>query len=369
MTKLLMISGNSAADILSGVRGAFYNTLGELYKYWDRIDIICTGKNNTDPGCVFGNVFIHPSPWHKIFQPFWIKKCGNKLAREHYYNLMTVQEYPPFYNGFGTWLLWRKNKIPYVLQIFHVPGYPKSAGIKESFYRWLAKKFIARDAKNVAAVQVMNKTQTPKFLITAGVPENKIVFLNAIYLDLETFKPLGLEKKYDVIFVGRLADNKGIDLFLDSVRLSGVNAVVVGRGPEEKKVESFIKKYNLGGRIKYAGWVKDSKEVAELINESKILAVTSFNEGGPRVALEAMACGVPVISTKVGLMKDIVSNGENGWLVGWDAQEIAETIKKAISDEELLPKMAAECVKTATAYEKKEAIAKFVDGLKQYMRP
>ena len=77
MLKILMISGDRA--LAEGRRGAFYNTLEEFHKYWDRVDIICPKSTaNRQPPTInlFGNVFVHPSPWPLIFQPFWILKEG-----------------------------------------------------------------------------------------------------------------------------------------------------------------------------------------------------------------------------------------------------------------------------------------------------
>jgi glycosyltransferase involved in cell wall biosynthesis len=56
-------------------------------------------------------------------------------------------------------------------------------------------------------------------------------------------------------------------------------------------------------------------------------------EGGPRVTVEAMACGVPVISTPVGMMRELVRDGENGLLFQWDAAELAAKIRLLLDDE------------------------------------
>src|SRR3989344_256118 len=113
MTKLLMITGlGSVKDLVSEKQGAFYYTLEEFSKYWDRIDIISPKVKGCDSGVknIFGNVYIHISSWPLIFHPMWFLKKGAEIYREQKFNLMTVQEFPPFYNGIGARFL--LNLIP-----------------------------------------------------------------------------------------------------------------------------------------------------------------------------------------------------------------------------------------------------------------
>src|SRR3989344_1584254 len=188
--KLLMITGlGSAKDIASGKKGAFYNTLEEFHKYWTRIDIICPCIDNCKidnslkiENCelkIFDNVYIHISPWPLIFHPFWFLKKGLEVYKDQKFDLMTVHEFPPFYNGIGARLLWQRIRVPYVLEIFHVPGHPKPAGLKEKIYKNLVRFFIRYDAAKAKAVRVMNRDQVPAFLIKSGIPENKIKYIPA----------------------------------------------------------------------------------------------------------------------------------------------------------------------------------------------
>ena len=61
------------------------------------------------------------------------------------------------------------------------------------------------------AVRVVNLTQVSEFLIKAGVPKEKILYIPSLYIDLDIFKPMNLPKEYDLIFIGRLEKNKGLD--------------------------------------------------------------------------------------------------------------------------------------------------------------
>ena len=109
MPKLLMITGlGSAKDLASGKKGAFYNTLEEFHKYWDRVDIICPRVDEKlKVQSLFGNVYLHISPWPLFFQPLFFIRKILELHKKINFDLMTVHEFPPFYNGIGARLLWQ----------------------------------------------------------------------------------------------------------------------------------------------------------------------------------------------------------------------------------------------------------------------
>lgn len=374
--KLLMITGlGSAKDLASGKKGAFYNTLEEFHKYWERIDIIAPRdkRQETREKILFGNVFIHISPWPLIFHPFWFLKKGFEIYKEQKFNFMTVHEFPPFYNGIGARLLWQKTGVPYLLEIFHVPGYPRAASLKEIIYRTLLRLFIKFDASKAKAVRVMNLKQVPDFLTQAGVPKNKLSYLPAIYIDLDVFKPMFAEgrsvvvreKEYDLIFIGRLEKNKGIELLLRAIEFSisnlqfSMKCLIVGHGPLLASLNSEVKSLKLENNVIFHGWAKDSSEIAELINKSKVLVMPSYNEGGPRVVLEAMACGVPVLATPVGIVPDVIKSGESGEIIDWNSGDIAQKAKKLLNDPVLYEKYSRVGLELAKQFEKKAAIKNY----------
>ncbi len=391
MVKLLMITGRgSAVDLASGKRGAFYNTLEEFHKYWERIDIIIPrtrgpaslhphgaqllfarhgGPPVESPLVLFDNVFIHSSPWFLIFQPFWILKKGKEIHEEQKFDLMTVHEYPPFYNGIAARLIWNKIKVPYILEIFHIPGYPKAANLKERIYRSLFYLFIGYDCWKAKAVRVMNN-QVAEKLANLGVPKSKIKLIPAVYIDLDIFKPMNLEKKYDLIFVGRLARNKGINLLLGvvsklKIKNPNFKLLIVGNGPLLDSLKLKIENLRLQNNVLLYGWAKDSQEIARLLNESKILVMPSYNEGGPRVVVEAMACGVPVLATPVGIVPDIIKNSESGVIINWDSGDIVLKVKKLLNDIDLYNRYGANGIETAKQFEKKSAIKNYAEKLKE----
>ncbi|HXK40859.1 MAG TPA: glycosyltransferase family 4 protein [Candidatus Paceibacterota bacterium] len=397
MAKLLMITGlGSAADLASGKKGAFYNTLEEFHKYWERIDIIAPrivrdvgndgdvgneqfqqakrSNKRSDPTTqtqnLFGNVYVHISPWPLIFHPFWFLKKGLEIYKEQKFDLMTVHEFPPFYNGIGARLLRQKIKVPYILEIFHIPGHPRAASIKEVIYKFLFKLFIGFDASKAKAARVMNQKQVPDFLIKAGVPKEKIIYIPAIYVDLDIFRPMNLPKEYDLIFVGRLEKNKGINLLLETAsklkaQILNFKMIIVGSGPLKESLKFKIKNLKLQDNIMLYGWAKDSLEIAELMNKSKILMMPSYNEGGPRVVVEAMACGVPVLATPVGIVPDLLKNGSGGEIIAWEAEDMARKAKGLLDNPERYGECRLNGLETAKQFEKKETIKNYAEKLQK----
>lgn len=371
-----MITGlGSAKDLASGKKGAFYNTLEEFHKYWERIDIIAPRITSHESRIMnlLGNVYIHISPWPIIFHPFWFLKKGLEIYKEQKFDLMTVHEFPPFYNGIGARLLWNRVKVPYVLEIMHIPGYPKAAGFKEIFYRTLMKVFIGYDAQKAKAVRVINKKQTPDFLKKAGIPEHKLVYIPAFYIDLEIFSKKNVEKKYDLVFAARLEKNKGITNLVKAIELvkkqkPDVTLLVIGGGPLKERLKTYVADRGLSDNIIFSGWLETSRDVSVAYNSARIFVSPSLNEGGPRVVLEAMACGLPVITTKVGLMPDIIKDGEDGLFTGWLPEEMAEKISYLMNDKALQDKFSVAGMELVRQFEKRAAIKNYADNLKYLLQ-
>jgi len=388
--KLLMITGDKA--LAQGKKGPFYYMLEEFSKYWERIDIICprvkSSANSADrrqPKIknFHKNVFLHSSSWPLWRQPWFILKKGIEIYKKEKFDLFTVHSYPPFYNDIGGNWLYRKIQVPYILEIMHIIGFPKAGNFKEWFYEILIKFFINWDVKKAKAVRIVNKKQVPEFLKKTGINEKKLKYIPAFYIDLDIFRPQTLNKKYDLVFAGRLVKNKGIFLLLSAIkyikqtksRLArrsnqpsiAINLIIIGAGPLEEKIKRYIKKNKLEKNVEFAGWLPTTKDVAGIYNQSKIMVMPSFNEGGPRVTLEAMACEIPVITSKVGIMIDIIKHEENGLFIDWSVENIAEKILLLLGDEDLRKKIAENGYQTVQQFERKKAIKNYAESYKKLL--
>jgi len=129
-------------------------------------------------------------------------------------------------------------------------------------------------------------------------------------------------KNSDIIkylFLGLIGERKGIyDLMNLIIRDRAIFdfkiEIHIGGNGEVDKIEEIIKDNNLDSIVKFHGWVSGEKK-SELLNMSDVFILPSYNEGLPIAILEAMSYNLPIISTNVGGIPEIIENGVNGFLI------------------------------------------------------
>jgi glycosyltransferase involved in cell wall biosynthesis len=366
---LLMVSGDRS--ILQGKKGAFWYTREGLSKHWDRIDIITPGPfPEENAPIVIGNAYFHPSPDKSLFkQASWIVRKGRQLIAEHHHNVLTVHEYPPFYNGNGARRLSRETGIPHVLEVHHIVGYPKPASWEERVGSMLSRVSLPRFVRKSAATRVVNES-TKKTLVQWGAPAEKIHVVPSFYLDASLLRPdPSVEKTYDVAFCGRLVANKGLMEVLHAIKsLPDVRLLVIGDGPERERATRFIRQSNIDNRVAFVGWLPTQEDVIRALQSAKIFIMNSKSEGGPRVLLEAMACGMPVIATPVGVVPDVIVHGQNGLISMGEPGDLRQKILSLSEEEGLRTRLGTEAQKIVERFERTKLIAAYADFLKTHAR-
>jgi len=87
----------------------------------------------------------------------------------------------------------------------------------------------------------------------------------------------------------------------------------------------------------------------------------SFNEGGPRVTLETMACRVPVLTSRIGIMNDIIKDSVNGIFIDWTVEDITNKIMLLLKDNNLREKIAENGYESVQQFERKKAIKNYAE--------
>jgi glycosyltransferase involved in cell wall biosynthesis len=196
-----------------------------------------------------------------------------------------------------------------------------------------------------------------------------------IGLDVEYFRPaspdhdlrqeLGLPKGHLLIgLISYLRTYKGHEYFIEAARRIAAKRddatfIIVGEGPEEQPIRSRIEQLGLSDRIRMLGFRKDLLNVFRSLD---VFAIPSV-EGDtiPQVLMQALALGIPVVSTTVGSIPDVVIDGETGFVVPpRDASVLADRIETLLVDAGLRTRMG---VQGRSLVESTYSIAKMLDRM------
>lgn len=159
--------------------------------------------------------------------------------------------------------------------------------------------------------------------------KNKITVSYEHFLDLANFKVMSEYncRRKIIGYAGRLSIEKGVLNYLEAIKLIPECVfVIIGDGNLRSEIRTYIDENRMGEKVKLSGWVPHDK-LPDYLNELKLLILPSYTEGLPNILLEAMACGTPVLATKVGAIPDVIIDGETGFLLENNSPEcIAETV-------------------------------------------
>jgi D-inositol-3-phosphate glycosyltransferase len=239
--------------------------------------------------------------------------------------------------------LWR---VPHVI-MFHTLGAVKNAigiGQEDPVLRVAAEKRLVDSCQRIIATTEKGKEELEKYYNAA--PEKISIVPCGVNLDL--FQPvaqsfarqkLGLTDEKVLLFVGRLDPLKGADRLLEAVPYlklyKNLKLLIVGgdesSNVEIEKLQSRCAELNITERVIFKGTVKQT-ELPDYYSAADVCIVPSYYESFGLVALEALACGTPVVSSDVGDVKKIIRQGETGYVVTSNAPDnLADGIARVLS--------------------------------------
>jgi glycosyltransferase involved in cell wall biosynthesis len=371
-----MVSGDR--QVVVGEKGPFWSMQREFSRHFGRIDVLCPKPaREVVTTSIHGNVFFHPAPIERggvsgggaVVR--WIGEEGTRLVREHGARLVVSHDYGTFTNGRGAWRITRATGVPFVSELHHVPGHPVAADAHERVEKLLTRAYVAWAKSRALGFRVVNATEMPALLRAWGVSDDKILVLPSQYLDLDVFTPeasdgVAAGHAQDVIFAGRTVVNKRVDVIIEALgalnRLGRpATALLIGKGPLRPRIESLARAR--GVDVRFLDWVAEPTDLARHYRASRVCVCASTCEGGPRFTVEAMACGVPVVSTAVGIMPDLLTDGAAGRIVGWRFDDLARGLDEVLRDEGTRRALGAEAARRVQRFEYHAALARYAHGL------
>ncbi|WHH58362.1 glycosyltransferase [Petroclostridium sp. X23] len=236
--------------------------------------------------------------------------------------------------------------LPYIVT-FH--GYDASKKLNDPSIRSGYRKELFTKADHFIAVSQNLKNN----LVNAGCPENKITVLSS-GIDVMQFhyqpRTINNNQTVKILTVARFTEKKGIEYliqsFADVVKAKpNTELLIVGQGELKQKLLKQISKLNLNSKAKIVDFMPHD-EIVDIMHKCHIFCLPSITsstgdqEGSPTVLKEAMATGMPVVSTYHSGIPDLVKDGENGFLVPEkDADRLANRLIYLIDHPEIWESM------------------------------
>lgn len=250
---------------------------------------------------------------------------------------------------------------------FPVPQETVQEFVKEAIVAWLAD-FLGRCNHIVVPSSSMRDILEKEY----GIQDRLTVIPTGI--DLQPFKEAdgeivreekGWEDKIILISIGRLAVEKNWRTFLKASAFAmekhpNLHTVIIGGGPEHKRLEKFAQELGVGGRVEFLGELPFS-DIPSYLKAANVFGFASVSETQGLVTMEAMAAGLPVVAVNATGTRDVVEDGVQGLLTENDSRQLGEAFDKIISDTELREKCRREARKKIEALDIKIQAKRLVE--------
>lgn len=220
--------------------------------------------------------------------------------------------------------------------------------------------FAARKAKHIFWV---SKSSYNGYAFHKSLESKSSILYNVI--DIEALKRKmhedSNEYDFDIVYLGRLTYQKNPHRLLNVFRniktkYPKVKIAVIGTGDLEDEIKQRSADFGLSSNVEFLGFKSNPSKI---LHDAKVMIMTSRWEGTPMCALEAMALGVPIVSTPTDGLKDVVSDGVTGFLSDVD-DVLAQRCVDIIKDENLYHKLSVNSSLTA---QKMMDMAKYTDAI------
>jgi glycosyltransferase involved in cell wall biosynthesis len=266
-----------------------------------------------------------------------------KLLRREQVALVHAQQYTPFFYALTARLFYGRPVLLFNEHGRHYPDFPRPKRI-------FVNRLLLRRRDRVVAV---GQAVAQALIRNEGIPAQRVeVIYNGI--DLSVFLHNGHDRRAIrsemgageddllIVQVARLDYLKdhatAIHALAEVVRCrTNVRLVLVGEGPEEERIAEWIRQRNLASHVRLLGLRSD---ISRLLSAADVFLLTSISEGIPLAVIEAMAAGLPVVSTNVGGLTETVEDGRTSFLASaGDHVTLAQHILRLAEDPALRRQM------------------------------
>ena len=317
-------------------------------KYWDGEDVIVKDDVYLHGVCEPQELFVGGRRSIKAAIYFSYKVLF-PLLKEDFDVIVCDNE--PYFHCFSGKIYSLVKKTPLVITWLEVwddywYGYMGRMGI--------FGKVVEKITAHLADTNIAISERTKRDLENIGVKrEVKAIPIGTDFKKIERIKELG--ERSDIIFAGRLIKEKNVDVLIKAIemvrqKIPDIKCIIIGDGPEKRNLERLVRDLEMEDNVKFTGFLDSHDEVISYMKSSKIFVLPSTREGFGIVALEANACGLPVVTVNHirNAASDLIKNDENGYVCELSEEDIAGKILMGMDRR---ADMKRRCIESAKRYD------------------
>jgi glycosyltransferase involved in cell wall biosynthesis len=266
----------------------------------------------------------------------------------------TITAQDPLELGLLSLILSRVTSTPFSVQVhgdYYSPYWAMGSFARRARRRLIPSVLARADKVRVVSARVRDS------LVARGIRKKNDMTILPIRPELESFlkatRTRSKEDVFTVLTASRLAPEKNTPLLIRAfAKLHAVHPDahlrIVGEGSERARIESTIKEHCLSNYVTIVPWTNDiSTEMAN----ADVFALASLHESYGLVLLESLAAGVPVVTTDVGCVGEVVKNGEHGLVVPvGETESFADALVRMYEDEDFRTQAAMRSRAVGVAY-------------------
>jgi glycogen synthase len=365
--KILMISWEYPPKIVGGISRVVYDLAHKLSEDENNeVHVVTLWDHGAKEFEKEGNVYVHRVFTYNV-QPYnfemWVLQMNYAIIE---YCIRLINEYGKFdiihahdwIVCYAATVIKHAYTIPCVATV-HATEHGRNWGIHNDTQRYIhnVEWFLTYEAWKVIVNSHYMKNEVNSIfslpddkvrIIPNGVDHNKF---NGVERDLEFRRKYALDKEKIVFFVGRLVNEKGVQILIDAVpkiisHYYDTKVIIAGKGPELENLKTKTRWMNISDKVYFTGYISD-EDLAKLYKCADIAVFPSLYEPFGIVALEGIVAGANVVVSDTGGLGEIINHGVDGMksFTG-NANSLADSIIEILYNSERAEDM------------KKEAIAK-----------
>ena len=299
-----------------------------------------------------------------------LEKMGKELGKKEKFDFVLTIFHPFHLVPNAAIACAKELKIPSIIKVDDAI-YEKASGLK-TIQRKIEKIISTRSLSKASKILVSNLPSKEIMKSYYKIDNEKIsVVPNGV--DLSFFKTKNRDPN-KIVFSGVMYHHRGLDVLLDAApkivkEIPETKLVLLGDGPEMKKLKETVKQKNLDSNVEFKGWI-DRKDIPEHLSNASIgigpLKRTIVTENAlPIKVLEYMASSLPIIAKTGTLQEDVLKDNENGWFVE-NSSELCEKIIKLEQNPELVEKMGKNSLSMVQKFSWERIVKSIIDIYEQF---